>query len=142
LVEAQSPITRDPTPTQRPQKSATAVRIGTQTVTDSQVLTAGAPTQFSIPYEDFNVRSWRSNLVFRWEYRPGSTLYVVWQQNREGFAPNGELVSFDGLVDPFRQRVGYFGFDDPLVSRAVQFLRGEAELLAADVGSREIGNRE
>jgi hypothetical protein len=31
----------------------------------------------------FNVRSFRSNLVLRWEYRPGSTLYLVWQQDRE-----------------------------------------------------------
>jgi hypothetical protein len=32
---------------------------------------------------DFNVRSFRSNLVLRWEWRPGSTLYIVWQQDRE-----------------------------------------------------------
>ena len=32
--------------------------------------------------EDFNVRSFRSNLVLRWEYRAGSTLYLVWQQDR------------------------------------------------------------
>ena len=32
---------------------------------------------------DFNVRSFRSNLVLRWEWRPGSTLYLVWQQDRE-----------------------------------------------------------
>jgi hypothetical protein len=33
---------------------------------------------------DFNTRSLRSNAVFRWEWRPGSTLFVVWQQNRSG----------------------------------------------------------
>ena len=32
---------------------------------------------------NFNLRSFRSNLVLRWEWRPGSTLYAVWQQNRE-----------------------------------------------------------
>ena len=32
---------------------------------------------------DFNVQSFRSNLVLRWEWRPGSTLYFVWQQDRE-----------------------------------------------------------
>jgi hypothetical protein len=32
---------------------------------------------------DFNVRSFRSNLVLRWEWRAGSTLYAVWQQDRE-----------------------------------------------------------
>jgi hypothetical protein len=30
----------------------------------------------------FNYRQFRSNAVLRYEYRPGSTLFVVWQQNR------------------------------------------------------------
>jgi hypothetical protein len=37
---------------------------------------------FTLDSEDFNVRSFRSNLVLRWEWRPGSTLYLVWQQDR------------------------------------------------------------
>lgn len=39
---------------------------------------------FEIPNPDFNVFSLRSNVVLRWEWRRGSTLYLVWQQNREG----------------------------------------------------------
>ena len=31
---------------------------------------------------DFHNRSLRSNLVLRWEYRPGSTLFLVWSQSR------------------------------------------------------------
>jgi hypothetical protein len=31
---------------------------------------------------DFNSKQFNSNLVARWEYRPGSTLFVVWQQGR------------------------------------------------------------
>ena len=31
---------------------------------------------------DFNTKSFRSNVVLRWEWKPGSTLFVVWQQNR------------------------------------------------------------
>jgi hypothetical protein len=31
---------------------------------------------------DFSFREFRSNLVARWEYRPGSTLYLVWENNR------------------------------------------------------------
>jgi hypothetical protein len=31
---------------------------------------------------DFRVRSLRGNAVLRWEYRPGSTVYLVWQQGR------------------------------------------------------------
>jgi hypothetical protein len=32
--------------------------------------------------DDFNYKSFRSNAVLRWEYRPGSTLFLVWQQGR------------------------------------------------------------
>lgn len=31
---------------------------------------------------DFNVRSLRGNAVLRWEYRPGSTIFLVWQRNQ------------------------------------------------------------
>jgi hypothetical protein len=33
---------------------------------------------------DFNVGQFRSNMVFRWEYIPGSTLFLVWTQERNG----------------------------------------------------------
>ena len=32
---------------------------------------------------NFNVKSFRTTNVLRWEYKPGSTLFVVWQQARE-----------------------------------------------------------
>jgi len=32
----------------------------------------------------FNYKQFASNVVFRWEYRRGSTLYVVWSQGRQG----------------------------------------------------------
>jgi hypothetical protein len=35
----------------------------------------------------FNYRSFRTTNVLRWEYRPGSVLFVVWQQGREDVAP-------------------------------------------------------
>ena len=38
------------------------------------------PYFFSNP--DFNYRSLRGNAVLRWEYRPGSALYLVWTQSR------------------------------------------------------------
>jgi len=40
---------------------------------------------------DFNYRSFRTTNVLRWEYRPGSTLFVVWQQGREATAPFGNF---------------------------------------------------
>jgi hypothetical protein len=50
---------------------------------DSKTYTAqvdGGVVAFRNP--DFNIRSLRSNAVVRWEYRPGSTLFVVWSQGR------------------------------------------------------------
>jgi Domain of unknown function (DUF5916) len=38
---------------------------------------------------DFNYRSFRTTNVLRWEYKPGSTLFVVWQQARENDAVPG-----------------------------------------------------
>ena len=39
---------------------------------------------------DFNVKSFRTTNVLRWEYKPGSTLFVVWQQARENdLVPGG-----------------------------------------------------
>src|SRR5690606_32992424 len=36
----------------------------------------------TVQNRDFNLRSLRGTAVLRWEYRPGSTLYLAWQQNR------------------------------------------------------------
>jgi len=38
---------------------------------------------------DFSFRQFRSNLVLRWEYIPGSVLYVVWTQGRTGSVADG-----------------------------------------------------
>ena len=45
------------------------------------------PQSFDIDDEDFHERSFRSNAVVRWEWRPGSTLFLVWQQNRGADLP-------------------------------------------------------
>jgi hypothetical protein len=69
---------------------------GNYTVTDN----GGADT-LQIPNPDFHVLSFRSNAVLRWEWRPGSTLYLVWQQSRESFDQGGRLVGFRDLWDSF-----------------------------------------
>jgi hypothetical protein len=51
---------------------------------------SGGPS-FALPAPDFNVRSLRGNAVMRWEWRPGSTLYVAWQQTRSDFEPIGDF---------------------------------------------------
>ncbi|GBD32565.1 hypothetical protein HRbin33_01535 [bacterium HR33] len=48
-------------------------------------------TDFSFAERDFTVRSLRINAVFRWEYRPGSTLFLVWQQSRRDSDIDGFL---------------------------------------------------
>jgi hypothetical protein len=45
---------------------------------------------FSFDGPDFSFRQFRSNLVLRWEYKPGSSLYVVWAQGRTGTSPISE----------------------------------------------------
>jgi hypothetical protein len=54
---------------------------------------------FTLRNLDFNVRSFRSNVVLRWEWRPGSTFYFVWQQNRQGTDATGAAAR---VTDMFR----------------------------------------
>ena len=44
---------------------------------------------FSNP--DFNFRSVRGSAVARWEFRPGSAMYVVWSENRADVVPQGDF---------------------------------------------------
>ena len=64
----------------------------------SQLVNVGG-TSFTLRNRDFNTLSFRSNVVLRWEWRAGSTLYVVWQQDRAGTEPIGTRV---GVSDAFR----------------------------------------
>ena len=40
---------------------------------------------------DFNYRSFRTTNVVRWEYKPGSALFVVWQQGRQDSLAHGDF---------------------------------------------------
>jgi len=46
---------------------------------------------FSFGTPDFNFLQFRSNLVVRWEYRPGSALFLVWSQGRTGYDSLGDF---------------------------------------------------
>jgi hypothetical protein len=53
-------------------------------------------------YRDFNWSSFNSNVVLRWEYRPGSTLFLVWTQSREDYNTLGDFRfkrDWDNLFD-------------------------------------------
>jgi hypothetical protein len=40
---------------------------------------------------NFNYRSFRTTNVMRWEYKPGSALFVVWQQGRQDSLSHGDF---------------------------------------------------
>jgi hypothetical protein len=44
---------------------------------------SGPARPFLIPSQDFTVRALRGNAVLRWEYTPGSSLFLVWTQQHE-----------------------------------------------------------
>jgi len=46
---------------------------------------------FTVPEQNLTIRSLRANAVLRWEWSPGSTLFLVWQQNRENDESLGNL---------------------------------------------------
>lgn len=52
---------------------------------------------FVLRDQDFNVRSVLGNAVLRWEWRAGSTIYLVWQQSREGRIVGWDADGFDGV---------------------------------------------
>ncbi|NOT28800.1 MAG: carbohydrate binding family 9 domain-containing protein [Acidobacteria bacterium] len=52
------------------------------TLPDGSATVTDGATTFRLANRDFNVQSFRSNLVLRWEWRAGSSLYLVWQQDR------------------------------------------------------------
>ena len=87
------------------------------TYTDVREVAAARASEYDAryrPYGDpavtsdpggFNFQQFRSNVVFRWEYRPGSTLFLVWSQGREGSSDLEGTKSFRGdLGDLFGRR--------------------------------------
>lgn len=63
-----------------------------------------AVADYSIADPDFNFQQFRSNLVIKWKYRPGSYLYLVWSSERTGYekVPNASMgKSFSQLWSIF-----------------------------------------
>jgi hypothetical protein len=52
---------------------------------------AGPATSFNFANPDFNFRSLRGNAVFRWEFKPGSVMYVAWAHNRAASLAQGDF---------------------------------------------------
>lgn len=60
----------------------------------------GAEESFGQP--DFNFKQFRSNAVLRWEYRPGSALFLVWSQGRDHVLRDGAFDLRGDMADLFR----------------------------------------
>ncbi|MFG1690980.1 DUF5916 domain-containing protein [Gemmatimonadota bacterium] len=71
---------------------------------------------YSFGDRDFNVRSLVGNAVLRWEYRPGSTIFFVWQRRQAGSIAAGDFDfgrDLDALLaapsdDRFMIKVNYW----------------------------------
>ncbi len=84
-----------------------------QTYTDSEIgydpdedeylvdETGDGLTDYRFDNPNFNFRQFRSNLVLRWEYSPGSTLYVVWSQDRTRDGETGDFNFSRDMDDLF-----------------------------------------
>ncbi|HPT21376.1 MAG TPA: DUF5916 domain-containing protein, partial [Bacteroidales bacterium] len=58
-------------------------------------------TDYNFDKLDFNVQEFLSNLVLRWEYNPGSTVYLVWSQARKYKNDSGVMDVFNDAGNLF-----------------------------------------
>jgi hypothetical protein len=76
----------------------------------------GPAAGFEVANPDFNFRSLRGTAVVRWEYRPGSTLFFVWTQQRSGsdafgdfdFSRERSALLRDRPVNVFQVKASYW----------------------------------
>jgi hypothetical protein len=66
-------------------------------------------TDYSFDNPDNNYDQFLSNLVLRWEFRPGSTVYLVWSQTRSYSDETGSfsLSRILTISTPQRNRMMY-----------------------------------
>ena len=60
-------------------------------VSATTAVNAGARPSVRVDNADFDSRSLNGNAVLRWEYRPGSTMFFVWTQQRSGDSSFGDF---------------------------------------------------
>ena len=60
-------------------------------------------TDYTIGKSDFNVKQFLSNLVVRWEYSPGSTVFLVWSQTRSYYTDSGQMDFFNDIGNLFNK---------------------------------------
>lgn len=57
--------------------------------------------EYAVGNPDFDVKEFNSNLVVRWEFKPGATLYLVWSQGRQSHGSSGEFSWRDDTRELF-----------------------------------------
>jgi hypothetical protein len=75
----------------------TVVRDGSDVTVDPDGA-AGPAAAFTFGEQDYTARELRGNAVLRWELRPGSTVFFVWQQQREGFVDGSADLDVGGQL--------------------------------------------
>ncbi len=60
-------------------------------------------SDYELDFPDFSFREFRSNLVVRWEYQPGSTVFFVWTQDRSGDDSDGNFSFKRGVEQLFEE---------------------------------------
>ena len=59
---------------------------------------------YTFDQPDFNMKEFLSNMVVRWEYLPGSTIYLVWSQTRNQSVSNGNFNFNNDLTKLFDEK--------------------------------------
>ncbi len=59
-------------------------------------------TDFTLANPDFSFMEFRSNMVLRWEFVPGSTFFFVWSQERNDYNGNGDFDFGNGFHSLFQ----------------------------------------
>jgi len=62
---------------------------------------------YSFSNPDRNSDVFLSNLVARWEFRPGSVIYLVWSQNRNYYEPVGAFAVWNNITNLFTAEKPY-----------------------------------
>lgn len=61
-------------------------------------------SDYSIRDYDFNFQEFRSNLVGRWEFKPGSTIYLVWSNTRSLYSDKIDQSAWDSFGSIWGQK--------------------------------------
>jgi len=83
-------------------------QISVPDIGNSYVLQNQDGLRYNLNNPDFNFQEFRSNLVGRWEFKPGSTLYLVWTNTRSAYSDQRNqsiLESFGNIMKVNSQNV-------------------------------------